>query len=87
MSSFLLGALIGSLAVLLGYIIGRNFHAYSVGHDLADLRLRLQMCEAEKHALEAERKSNLDLSRRRLDESQAEIARLTELLENYEGRR
>lgn len=38
---------------------------------------------AELNAMQTERKSTLDLSRRRMDESQAEIARLTELLENY----
>ena len=37
----------------------------------------------ELNAMQAERKSNMDLSRRRLDESQAEIARLEQLVSEH----
>lgn len=43
--------------------------------------LELEAVTKDRDALLAEKKSTLDLSRRRLDESQAEIARLTEALQ------
>ena len=48
-----------------------------------ELQAELRALRAERDGMLAERKDTLDLSRRRLDQSQAEIARLTELVEQY----